>query len=409
MTLSLCIVTILLLSACGTENKSLKVPNEAEFQQDDYQKIVPSNNELAFQLLQVVEENEEGNVFISPTSLLMALAMVYNGADGETKEEIAKVLHTTLEPKEFNQANASLMDMLYQNSDEITLEVANSIWLNESYQFQEKFKENTMNYFNAKTEEIDITNPESVNRINDWVKKVTHGKIDEIVENPLDPDLVTILINAIYFNGAWTYPFNPELTESRTFTLEDGSKKETPFMIETRDWYYFENETFQAICLPYGDNQNMSMKIFLPKENSDLHEFRSILTMENWNKWNQAFNRIEGTLLLPKFQLTYETELNETLKQLGMKSAFQKGADFTKMIQEDIPIWISKVKQKTYIDVNEKGTEAAAATSVEIVTEMAVDQPFFMEVNRPFFITITEDITGTILFTGFITNPIIES
>ena len=146
------------------------------------------------------------------------------------------------------------------------------------------------------------------------------------------------------------------------------------------------------------------MKIFLPKENSA--EFTEMFTVDNWQKWNSQFEVKEGTILLPKFQLEYEASLKEMLEKLGMTTAFAKGANFSKMIQEDDPLWISKVKQKTYIDVNEKGTEAAAATSVEIVTEsFQMDGPFYMEVNRPFFLAITENESDTILFMGAITNP----
>lgn len=409
-TLCIFIGITMLVSACGTENESLKVSDKAEFKQEDYKQIVPSNNALGFQVLSEVEPNDDGNIFISPTSLSMALSMIYNGADGETKNEIAKAMHTTLEPKEVNHANASLINMLYKNSEGITLEIANSLWLIEQFHFQETFKDDTQNYFNGKIEEIDLTDSKSAERINDWVKKVTHGNIDHIVESPLNQDFVSILINAMYFKGDWTYPFDPELTENRTFTLANGTIKETSFMQKTKKWVYLENDTFQAICLPYGDEENMTMKIFLPKEDVHINEFQSMMTMDNWKNWNNEFEYLEGTILLPKFQLSYETELNDVLKWLGMETAFKKGAQFTKMIQEEAPLWISKVKQKTYIDVNEAGTEAAAVTSLEVATEMApVVQPFMMEVNRPFFLAITDDKTESILFLGIITNPTEES
>ena len=160
------------------------------------------------------------------------------------------------------------------------------------------------------------------------------------------------------------------------------------------------------VTLPYAGDA-MSMNVFLPKEDSTLKEFEKMLTEDNWKKWNSAFHEKEGTILLPKFQLEYEVLLNETLKKLGMTTAFDERANFRKMINEDDPLWISKVKQKTFMDVNEEGTEAAAATSVEMKTEMAVmGGPFRMEVNRPFFIAITDNKTGTIVFMGSISNPL---
>ncbi|RKJ62144.1 serpin family protein, partial [Butyricicoccus sp. 1XD8-22] len=219
--------------------------------------------------------------------------------------------------------------------------------------------------------------------MNDWVKNATNGKINQIVEPPINPDLVTILINAIYFKGNWTHPFNKEQTEKSIFTLESGNTKEVSLMRLNEKLAYMENEMFQAVSLPYGDNQNLSMKVFLPRENVPISQFEKLLNNTNWEKWKSEFNEKEGTILLPRFQLEYEALLNDTLKTLGMPSAFDN-ANFSKMIEEKVPLWISKVTQKTFIDVNEEGTEAAAATSVEIVTESAsAEMPFYMEVNRP--------------------------
>ncbi|MFD1926752.1 serpin family protein [Sporosarcina siberiensis] len=399
---------LFMLPACGAKKKSENtwVSSDVEFGEQDYEKITVANNTLGFRLIQEIDGDEQNNAFVSPTSLLMALSMVYNGADGITKEEIAKALKIEgVDASELNKANASLVSMLMKSSEEIQLNVANSIWLNENYHFQEDFSKNNKDYFNAEIQEINIHDNDSVTRINDWVKKSTNKKIEEIVEAPLDPDLVAILMNAIYFKGNWTYEFDEKQTEMRPFYLEDGNAKEVPLMTLQKDLNYMENEDFQAVQLPYGDGE-MSMNVFLPKETSSLDEFTRNLTNENWLNWDAEFSKQEGAILLPKFQLEYEVDLNETLETLGMPSAFKKDAVFTKMIQEDVPLWISKVKQKTFIDVHEKGTEAAAVTSVEMVTESApANPPFYMEVNRPFFLTITDDKTNAILFMGWISEP----
>ncbi|WP_438315695.1 serpin family protein [Sporosarcina sp. FA9] len=403
-------ITILLfmLPACGTKKKSENtwVSSDVEFGEQDYEKITAANNALGFHLIKEIDGDGQNNAFISPTSLLMALSMVYNGADGITKEEIAKALQVEgMDTSELNKANASLVSILMKSSEEIQLNVANSIWLNEDYHFQDDFAKNNKDYFNAEIQEINIHDNDSVTRINDWVKKSTNKKIEEIVEAPLDPDLVAILINAIYFKGNWTYEFDEKQTEKRPFYLGDGKTKEVLLMSLQKKLNYMENDDFQAVQLPYGDGE-MSMNVFLPKETSTLDEFRKNLTNENWLIWDTQFSKKEGTILLPKFELEYEIDLNETLKTLGMTSAFKKDAVFTKMIQENVPLWISKVKQKTFIDVHEKGTEAAAVTSVEMVTESApADPPFYMEVNRPFFLTITDVKTNAILFMGWISEP----
>ena len=408
----LTISSLVFITGCGTTsnskttNSTPPISNDVKFGEDDYTKIITATNELGFELVSEVEEDEHNNIFISPASLFMALSMVYNGADGKTKEEIAKTMHLEgMEADELNQANASWLTKLMKDNDQLQLNIANSIWLNEKFHFQDDFAKNNKDHFNAEIEEIDIADSDSAKRINDWVKKSTNQKIDEIVEASLDPDLVTLLINAIYFKGTWTHEFEKDLTKNKAFHLVDGTTKDVPLMSLNEKLAYMENEQFQAVQLPYGDGE-MSMKVFLPKEDTNLEEFKKLLTNENWNAWNKEFNEREGTLLLPKFQLEYETLLNDALKKLGMGNAFEDNADFSKMIIEGDPLKISKVKQKTFIDVNEEGTEAAAVTSIEVVLASApIDDSFIMEVNRPFFFTITDDETDAILFMGSISNP----
>jgi serpin B len=407
---SLFAVSFLFMTAgCGTGDNTggLQISKDVEFGENDYKKLTSANNQLGFDLLSKVRGDQNGNKFISPTSVLQAISMVYNGADGGTKEEIAKALHVEgIDVKELNKASASLMNKLHQDSKRVKLNIANSIWINNNYHFQTDFKQNTEDYFNAKIEEINIMDRESPKKINDWVRKSTNGKIDEIVDSPLDSDLVAILINAIYFKGEWIYEFDKKRTEKRPFFLENGAIKEISLMTLNEDLDYYENESFQAVSLPYGD-EKMSMKVFLPKENLSLQEFEKKLTEKNWQEWNSQFHKKEGTILLPKFQLEYEVNLNDPLKKLGMVTAFDfDEANFRNMIEEADPLWISQVKHKTFIDVNEEGTEAAAATSVEMKTESApADGPFYMEINRPFFVSIVDEKTGMILFVGFISNP----
>ncbi|WP_210470567.1 serpin family protein [Sporosarcina sp. 6E9] len=400
---------LVVITGCGTENKSggIEISNDVAFGEKDYEKIVSPANELGFKLINEVEADENNNVFISPTSLYMALSMIYNGADGVTKEEIAQVLHSEgIDIEELNKANASMTSVLNKEVENIQLSIANSIWLNDKFTFQKDFANSNKNYFNAEIAEIDIADSKSPEQINKWVKEATNDKIEKIVDSPLDADLVAVLINAIYFKGSWTHEFDKNETKSRPFHIRDGSVKIIPLMTMTEEFSYLENEDFQAISLPYGEGE-MSMKVFLPKEHSNLDEFKTMLTKENWVAWQKEFEVEKGTILLPKFQLEFEASLNEALKSLGMTSAFGGNANFTNMINEDEPVSITNIKQKTFIDVNEEGTEAAAVTGIEMgITSMPINQPFHMEVNRPFFITITDDETNTILFMGSISNPV---
>lgn len=401
------IVSFLLITAgCRQQSSGLEVSGNAVYGEDDYKRIVSANNRLGFQLLTEVSEDAHGNSLISPMSLFMALSILYNGADDQTKLEIANALQVKgIAVDELNEANASLMSMLHQNSKQVQLNVANSVWLNDKYQFQKGFSGKVSDYLNAEVQGIDVTDSRSVKKINDWVKKSTNNKINQMVQGPLSTDLAAILINALYFNGQWTNEFEKKNTEKRPFHLADGTKKEIPLMKLEKKIAYLEHDHFQAVSLPYGEKEEMSMNVFLPADGLDLDDFQKMLTNEHWQQWSSGFVKKQGTILLPKFQLEYEVVLNEALQKLGMKEAFGANADFSKMLTENEGFSISEVKQKTFINVNEEGTEAAAATSVTMKTAGEPSEPFYMEVNRPFFIAITDNTTGVILFIGTIANP----
>jgi serine protease inhibitor len=403
------IIFIFMIAGCGLKNyvKGAGKSNEAEFSRNDYKKIVSSNNQLGFDLLPNAPANNEGNIFISPTSLFIALSMLSDGAGSGTKKVITKVLHMErINTNELNKANASLMAALIPNaSKQIQLNFANSVWISNNYKIQPEFAQNTKNYFNAKIQNINVSDEKSSETINDWVKKSTKGKIEKMVDAPLNSSIGAILINAIYFKGGWKYEFDKQGTFDRPFYLEDGSTKNVPLMtLNEKELANIENDIFQAVSLPYG-NGEMSMNIFLPKKNTSLEEFKHLLNNDNWKKWSTEFKKTEVMVTLPKFQIEYEVKLNETLKKLGMESAFNDSANFRKLATGSDNLYIERVLQKTFIDVNEEGTEATGATSVEFVGESARILPFEMIVNRPFFFAITDNKTDTILFMGAIKNP----
>lgn len=393
------IFALLFVTGCSAEEH---VDKSSDAKNDYDEQMIEPNNALGFDLLHKVEPNEDDNIFISPTSALIALAMVLNGAEGATKNEIIEVLaQSNIAIEDVNRASAALIEMIEKDSDAVELAIANSIWLNENFHFTDEFTKNTVEFFQAETTAIDVNNDQSVDKINKWVSEATNHKIAEIIEAPLDPNLAAIVINALYFNGKWQYEFNKELTEELPFFAPDTEIK-IPMMVLEEELAYIDADDFQAVKLPYGKGE-MHMHIFLPK---DMDEFTKELTVENWQSWQTEFEKTNGTVILPKFKLEYETELNQALQHLGMELAFDpESADFSKMIKEEDPLWIDKVKQKTYIDVNEEGTEAAAVTSVEIeTTSLIIEEAFHMEVNRPFFIAITDEETQTILFMGMIKN-----
>ena len=388
----------LLLSACSGNVESTEIGS--------FSNITKANEHIGISFLQLAEPDEDGNIFISPTSALIAMLMVYNGTDGDTREEIEKALKLDgLSEKEVNEAARALMDTLHQKEEKIEVKLANSLWLNEDYSFNDDFSKKMNDYFAAEIDEIDIFDDASADRINNWVKKETNGLIDEIVEAPLPENLLSYIINALYFNGTWKYEFNKDMTFDDLFYTENG-EKDMQFMTINEELPYFETDELQAIKLPYGDGK-MNMQVFLPKENVAIDDVVRNMTEKTWENWQDSFKEKEGTINLPKFSLEYETILNEPLQQLGIQEAFSDRADFSNMVPPEVSVYISEVKQKTFIEVDEEGTEAAAVTSVEItLTSTIEDDPrFYMHVNRPFLFAIYDESSETILFLGLIKSP----
>ena len=380
------------------------VEKESNMKLDD--EIISANTEFGFKLFsELLEKDSDKNIFISPLSISFALAMTYNGANGETKEAMAKTLeYEGFELDKVNETNAALMQILPKADKKVKLHIANSIWTRKGVPVKKEFIKENKKLYDAEIKSF--KSPNDVKAINKWVSKQTKGKIEKIIE-VISPDVIMFLINAIYFKGNWTDEFNKDWTEENDFTLLDGTTKEIMMMYQDGKYSYFENDMFQAIRLPYGEGR-IGMYIFLPNEENSLEEFYEELNIDNWNEWLEQFKMLDGDITLPRFKLEYEKNLNDILKNLGMEIAFGGNADFTNMFNlEKGAVWIDYVKHKTFVEVNEKGTEAAAATVVAIGKSISVAPPerFNMIVNRPFFLTIVDDETNTILFIGSITNP----
>jgi serpin B len=366
--------------------------------------LLNANTKFAFKLFsQTLQEDNEQNVFISPTSVAIALTLLYNGAAGETQQQMAEVLGLQgLQLAEINDAYQQLQEIL-ENQSEVELSIANSLWLKKGFPLESKFLENNQKYYQAEVTELDFNNPNAKTTINNWVSKETKGKIEKIIDS-ISPENVLFLINAIYFKGTWTTEFEPKLTKEQPFFLDNGETINHPLMSQQGEKMYYENDEFQAVSLPYGKDKRLSMYIFLPKENSNINSFLENLSSESWQVWQENFKQQEGFLSLPKFKLEYEISLNKTLQAIGMTEIFSKKANFKNMTPEKVAV--DEVKHKTFVEVNEEGTEAAAVTSIGIrVTSMPINQPFRMIVNRPFFYAIQDNKTGTILFMGQMLDP----
>lgn len=372
-------------------------------------KVVPANNNFGFRLFdQLLQQDKGKNVFISPPSVAIALAMTYNGAAGNTQKAMAKTLGLEgMSLAEMNQANAALRNMLLHQLDpKVSLLIANSLWMKTGFKFTPDFQKQNQQFYDAKVTEADFHNSHTVSEINRWVNENTQGKIDQLVQR-IDPLTVLFIINAIYFKGTWAEQFDKAKTENRGFTLLNGDKKQTPMMSQKSYYRYYKGQNYQAVSLPYGQlkNSRINMVIFLPDSGISLENFP---LPDKWREWRVGYTSQEGTIFLPRFKVEYEATLNEVLKALGMAEAFnEKQADFSKMatVPKSQNIYISLVKHKTVVEVNEEGTEAAAATKVEMVTRGMKPRPFQLEVNHPFFFTIQDDETDTVLFMGAIVEP----
>ena len=370
--------------------------------------LVEADNLFGINLFKEVlkAEEPEENVMISPLSVSLALAMTYNGADGDTKEAMEKTLELSgLTVDEINENYKTLIDALVSVDPKVLMSIANSIWYKQTFEVEQDFIDINQNYFNAEVSPLDFNDPDAVITINNWVADKTNDKITEILDY-IPADAVMYLINAIYFKGVWKYEFDESDTEEKPFYLNDGTTKDVPMMVQEASFNYFSNDILQAVEMPYGAG-NYSMIILLPQYNKTPDDIIDQLNNENWNSWLNEFYEAEKVQIhLPKFKFEYKNQLNDELINLGMGIAFDPyDADFSK-INPDWQLFISRVIHKSFIEVNEEGTEAAAVTLVEICgVSSEVETGIHFYVNQPFIFAIKEKYTNTIIFMGKVMEP----
>ena len=379
------------------------VPNAALKNPDN--KLVAANTRFGFKLFSEVLKQDSGkNVFVSPFSVAIALAMAYNGAGGSTRQAMAKALNLQgFSLEQINTSNGALKAMSDNPDEKVQLIIANSLWGNKDASFNPEFLQTSQSFYKAKVTNLNFADAGTPGIINNWVQENTRGKINKIVDR-IAPDQMLFLINAIYFKGNWTKEFDKKQTARYPFNLTSGTQTQHLMMSQTGDYRYLENDQFQAVSLPYGKNGQLSFYVFLPLQNSSLKTFSKNLDAKKWEKWMTQFKKQEGFIRLPSFQMDYEITLNSALKALGMGEAFSNKANLSGMGKN---LAISEVKHKTFVEVNEEGTEAAATTSVGIVATSVREKPqaFRMIVDRPFFCAIRDNQTGSILFMGSIVEP----
>lgn len=352
----------------------------------------------------LVQAEPDTNLFISPLSVALALGMAYNGADGTTREAMATALSVAgMTDAEINEAYRSLMAFLTGLDQKVQFDIANSIWYREGFSVLPEFQTVNKTYFDALVRGLDFDREDAPDTINAWVSRNTNDRIKEIVDG-IPPYIVMYLINAVYFNGTWTYEFDPKQTEPESFFLSDGSVLTVPMMKQEATFPVYRGEGFMSVRLPYGDRA-FNMTILLPDDTISVNHVIQRLDKATWVEWNESFVESDVLLSMPKYQLEYAVDLKQALTVLGMGVAFEAGnADFSR-ISAAGDLFISGIKHKTFLKVDEEGTEAAAVTSIEIGI-VSIPEIILFRVNRPFLVVLTEKHSNAILFIGKIMRPV---
>lgn len=363
------------------------------------QKVIASSNTFAFDLLkQINTAQRDSNVFVSPLSASMALGMTANGAGGSTYD----AFHTTLRlgdatKQEVNDGYKSLIALLTSLDPDTEMRIANSIWYEKTFPVKAAFLSDSKSFFNAQVRPLDFKRPASVDTINSWVSDATVKKIPTILDS-IDPSEIMFLVNAIYFKGSWQQKFDKASTVDAPFYGIDGKSRSVPLMHLTKDIRVAVLPGMKAVDLYYG-NSAFAMTVVLPDSGTSVNALTASMNGTTWQTLMNGFRSRPAELFLPRFKVEWQKKLNDDLSAMGLGIAFSENADFTPMSDMGNRLDLSRVIQKTYVNVDEEGTEAAAATVVGVqVTSLQL--PVTIRFDRPFLFAIRERFSGTIMFIG---------
>jgi serpin B len=367
--------------------------------------LVQQNNRFSLQIFSEITKNEtdETNVFVSPLSMYYALAMAATGSDTETRAEFEALLGwENRTEEEVLELMLNLYTELMPQKDKLTLAIANSLWQRNGFPVFNSYKDTVHKFFDAEIQSLDFNDQQAVAIINAWIESKTQGLITDMLDQ-LSPDAVMYLINAIYFKGDWKYVFEPDDNLQAVFYKADGSTETVTYMNQKTHLNYLKNDLFTSVQLPYTDS-SYCMTLLLPDPSVGIDGLLTVLNTENWTSWKKAYEMSEVTVALPKFKFAFGLRnINQELNDLGLVSAFNPiAADFSKISDQQINI--SRVLHKAYIEVNEQGSEAAAATVVEF-EYTSNDGQKTLSLNRPFVFAIEHKPTQTLLFIGKVAFP----
>lgn len=399
----LSLLIVAMAASCTNQNEPIPLPEDAVpiLLRAALEKRVAQDNEFAFDLFKkTIEDSEETNVFVSPLSVSIALGMAWNGANGDTKKEMETALK--MSGMSVNDINDyyKIMQTTLPNIDPTTkLNIANSLWYRKGFPVKSDFMKVNIDYFNAEVRELDFAQAWAVDTINNWCSRKTNKLIPTIIDFIPD-DAMMYLINAVYFKGIWRSKFDKKVTVESNFTNEAKQQVKVNMMYQKDTFNYTTDAGAQYLDMPYG-NKAFSMTVILPSENKTTADILNNMTVEKWNSTLKTMTKREVILNFPRFKVENKFTLNNVLKTMGMPLAFTDFADFSNI--SVIPLVISEVLHKTFVTVDEEGTEAAAVTSIGFETTSVPDYPVFT-VNKPFIFVIREQSTGVILFIGKMGN-----
>lgn len=363
-------------------------------------RLIDAGNRFSFDLFRQATRSlpADSNAFLSPLSASMALGMALNGAGGETLDEMRQALRFgDLPLEQINQGYQSLIELLTGLDRATEMIAANSVWLNQGFPMKSGFKDAARTWFEAEAEELDFSSPTALNRINGWAAEATRNRIPKLLDQ-IRPEEVAFLVNALYFKGRWRVAFDPKRTQPSPFHAADGSTGSVPMMHLEEGVRYARTQSYEAAELLYG-NGAFAMVIVLPAAGQTVADLVAAMDASAWSDLTGRLADSEVELRLPRFKFELTRELKDDLSALGMDIAFDPNrADFYGIadVRPD-RLYLTRVLQKTFVEVNEEGTEAAAATAVGVGVTSA---PPTMEVNRPFLFAIRERLSGTVVFMG---------
>ena len=366
--------------------------------------LIRSENTFAFELLRNVlaDEDASGNVIISPLSVSYALSMTVNGANGATRDSILKAMAASgMTPGAINNSYKTLTEALLSVDQRVIMQIANSVWTENDFAVKKEFIDILTRYYKSQSEAFDINDPSTPDKMNLWIENNTNGLIKEMIEE-LDDNTVMLLINAIYFKGKWESQFDPKKTVQELFFKKDGTSITVPMMKQEANYKIFQGNGFVMAELPYGQG-NFVMDVILPDGQNGMDALISNINENTFSSWTGLLNERKTNISFPRFKYKYKLSLKNSLSGMGMGLAFTDQADFTN-ISQAANLLINDVSHQAFIETNEEGTEAAAATTVEIGIT-SIQEPFQLKLDRPFLYVIREITTNSILFMGRISDP----